>query len=223
MSFATFHDEQGTFFYVLTVYSNGVYESFKFFFIFLQIIQCHPCTFGGWSSLAICWVCIRLRILWVYGSVASWLLWIVRVIMHLIRKCLFEHLFKLRFIFLWSASLSRFSWSVWWSLSLNVISCTFWDSVLSTFVRPYDMNFCSLSRPELDFSILSCSHLGCVDLCRVILLCVWILCGILSVHQGTIPSLLASSRSLSLFVLFVFSTSLVGRLWICNCLEQFLY
>ena len=36
MSFATFHDEHGTFFYakfysyVLTVYSNGVYESFQF-------------------------------------------------------------------------------------------------------------------------------------------------------------------------------------------------
>ena len=89
-------------------------------------------------------------------------------------------------------------------------------------IQPYHMPFCSQSRPELDFSVLSCSHLGCFDLCRVILLCLWILCGILSVRQGTIRGLLASSKSFSLFVLLAFSTSLVGRLSVCNCLEQFL-
>ena len=42
MLFATFHNEHGTFFYakfhsyVLTVYSNGMYESFQFFFIFCK-------------------------------------------------------------------------------------------------------------------------------------------------------------------------------------------
>ena len=42
MWFATFHDEHGTFFYakfhsnVLTLYSNGVYESFQFFLIFCR-------------------------------------------------------------------------------------------------------------------------------------------------------------------------------------------
>ena len=42
MSFATFHDEHGTFVYAkfhsyaLILYSNGVYESLQFFFIFCK-------------------------------------------------------------------------------------------------------------------------------------------------------------------------------------------
>ena len=82
------------------------------------------------------------------------------------------------------------------------------------------------------FSLCSCFHLGCVDLCRVILHCPWILCGILSVHKGTIRGLLTSSISLPLFVLLIFSTSFVllifstssvNKLWVYNCLAQFLY
>ena len=55
------------------------------------------------------------------------------------------------------------------------------------------------------------------------MLCLWILCGILSVHQGTIRGLLASSIYHPLFVLLIFSTSSVNKLWVYNCLEQFLY
>ena len=84
------------------------------------------------------------------------------------------------------------------------------------------MPSCSQSRPKLDFSVWFCSHLGCVDLCRVVLLCLWTLCGTLSVRQGTICDLLESSKSLTLFVLLIFSISLVGNLWVCNCLGRFL-
>ena len=38
--------------------------------------------------------------------------------------------------------------------------------------------------------------------------------------QGTIRGLFASSKSFPLFVLLIFSTSLVGKLSVCNCLEQ---
>ena len=50
-----------------------------------------------------------------------------------------------------------------------------------------------------------------------------ILCDILSVHLGTIRGLLPSSISLPLFLLLIFSTSSVNKLWVYNCLEQFLY
>ena len=86
----------------------------------------------------------------------------------------------------------------------------------------YHMPFCSHSRPQLDFSVWSCSSLRCVYLSKVTLLCLWILCGILSVLQGTIHDLLACSRSLPFFVLLIFSTSSVGRLCVCSCLGQFL-
>ena len=72
------------------------------------------------------------------------------------------------------------------------------------------------------FSVLCCSHLGWLDLCKVILLWFWILCGILSDRQRTIRGLLASSKPFPLGVLLVFYTSLESRLWVCNCLEQFL-
>ena len=84
------------------------------------------------------------------------------------------------------------------------------------------MPFCSQSRPWLSFFLWSCFHLGCFDLCRVTLLCLWILCGILSVLQGTNRGLLASSRLIPLFVLLIFSTSPVNKLWVYNYLEQFL-
>ena len=80
------------------------------------------------------------------------------------------------------------------------------------------MPFCCQSRSLLDFSAWFCSHLECVNLCKVIVLCLWILCSNLSVHPGTSRGLLASSKYLPLFVLLIFSTSLVGKLWVCNCL-----
>ena len=83
------------------------------------------------------------------------------------------------------------------------------------------MPFCSQSRPLLDFSIWSYSCLGCADLCKVTFLYLWILCSILSVPQGTICGLLASNSSLPLFGLLIFSTSSVGRLWVCSCLGAF--
>ena len=72
----------------------------------------------------------------------------------------------------------------------------------------YHIHFCSQSRPSLDFSVLSCSHLGCVDLSRVILLCFWILCGIFSVRQGTIRGFLASSKSFYFIIIIIIISSL---------------
>ena len=68
------------------------------------------------------------------------------------------------------------------------------------------MPFCCQSRPLLDFS---CPHLGCVDLCKVTLLCLWILSSILSVRQETNLGLLASNKSLPLIVLLIFFASSV--------------
>ena len=95
----------------------------------------------------------------------------------------------------------------------HVILCTFWGSLLSSSVEPYHMPFCSQSKPQIDFAVLSSSHLRCVDLCKVILLCLWILCSILSVRQGTIHGLLMSSKSLLLFVLFIIIIIII----ICFC------
>ena len=75
--------------------------------------------------------------------------------------------------------------------------------------------FCSQSRPLLNFSVW---YWGCADLCKVTLLCLWILWDILSVAQGTIRCLLASSKSLPLFEQLIFSTLVVCRLWVCSCL-----
>ena len=72
--------------------------------------------------------------------------------------------------------------------------CTFCGSLLSSFAGLYHMPFCSQSRPELDFSVWSYSCWGCVDLCRVTLLCLWIICSNLSFPQGTIHGLLVSSE-----------------------------
>ena len=68
----------------------------------------------------------------------------------------------------------------------------------------------------------SCSRLGCADLCKVTLLCLWILCSILSVPQVKICGSLVSSKSLPLFVLLIFSLSSVGKLRVCNCLKRYL-
>ena len=77
------------------------------------------------------------------------------------------------------------------------------------------------SGPYIEFSVWSCSCLGSVYLCNVTLLYVCILCDVLSVPQGSFRGLLGSDKSLPLFVL-LFSTSSVGKLWICNYLEWFL-
>ena len=99
---------------------------------------------------------------------------------------------------------------------------TFLGCLLSSYAEPYHMLFCSQSKLYIDFSVWSCSHLECVGLYKVILPCLWILCSILSVRKGTNRGLFSSSKSLPLFVLLIFSTSLVGKLWACNCLGRFL-
>ena len=68
------------------------------------------------------------------------------------------------------------------------------------------------------FFRLVCSHLWCVDLCKVTLLCLSIYCSILSVRPGTNRGLLESNKSLPLFVLLILFTPLVGKLWVCNYL-----
>ena len=151
-----------------------------------------------------------------------WQLWIIRVIDYLLGKCLFGSLLQLRFFLLLSIPLSRFSWFCRQSLWLHVIFCTFGGSLLSRFTEPCHMPFCSQSRSSIDFSVWSCSHLGCANLCKVTLRCLWFLCSILSVRQKTNCGLLVSSKSLPLFVQLIFSTSSVGKLWVCNCLGRFL-
>ena len=90
-------------------------------------------------------------------------------------------LFQPIFFLLMSIQLSRFSWFSRWSLEVHVIFCTFWDSLLPSFAEPYQVPFWSQSRPWLGFFVWSSFPLGCVDLCKLSLLCLWILCGILSV------------------------------------------
>ena len=55
---------------------------------------------------------------------ASWQLWIVRVIGHLLGKYLFVSLLQLIFFLLLSIPLSPFSWFCLWSLWLRLIFCT---------------------------------------------------------------------------------------------------
>ena len=89
--------------------------------------------------------------------------------------------------------------------------------MVSAFTKP---NY--QSKPSLDFSVRTCSRLGCADPFKVTLLCLWILCGILSVPQGTIHGLLTGDKTLPLFMLLIFSTTSVGSLWVCGCLGRFL-
>ena len=86
---------------------------------------------------------------------------------------------------------------------------------------PYHIPFCNQSKPYLYFSVWSCYHSGCADLCKVTLLCLWILSSILSLPQGTICGFSASSKFLPLFVLSIFSTSSEGKLWVYICLDRF--
>ena len=104
-----------------------------------------------------------------------------------------------------------------------MIFCIFWSSLLSNLPETYRIPFCSQSRPYLHFSVLSYSCLGCVDLCKVTLLWLWILCSILSVSEGTIHGLLGSRKSISFVVLLIFSTLSVSRLRVRTSLEWFLY
>ena len=155
MSFATFRDGHGTFFhatfhsYALTVYFNCVYESFQFFFIFANNFM---------SSMYIRWLIFSCDLLSVYPAAHFRRMWFSgimtimnsacnRAIVHLLGKCLFGSLFRLSFFLLLSATISRFSCSVRWSLWLHVIFCTLWDSVLSSFVGPYNLLFCSQPSP----------------------------------------------------------------------------
>ena len=81
----------------------------------------------------------------------------------------------------------------------------------------YHMPFLVNPSHSWTFPSLFYSCWGCIDQCRVALLCLWSICGMFSVPWG----LLAHRKFLSLFVHLVFSTSYVGRLLVCNCLERF--
>ena len=65
------------------------------------------------------------------------------------------------------------------------------ESVYYPVMRNHIMSFCSQSRPLQDFSVF-------------FLLCLWILCSILSVRQGTICGLLASSTFFPYFCCWCF-------------------
>ena len=73
MSFATFHDEHGTFlyakfhFYVLTVYFNGVYESFQLFSFLANSLM---------SSMYISWLIFSCDLLGLYPAVHFLSMWL---------------------------------------------------------------------------------------------------------------------------------------------------
>ena len=121
-----------------------------------------------------------------------------------------------------NSTLQFFMFFFRWSLWLCVIFCTF-ETVYYPALRNHIICLFASIQAIARFFVCSCFHLGCVDLCSVTLLCLWIFFGILSVRQGTIRGLLASCISLPLFVLLIFYTSSVNMLWVYNCLEQFLY
>ena len=74
MLFATFHDGHGSFFYakfhsyVLTVYSNGVFESFQFFFIFCKKFNVRWLIFS--SDLLSLYPAVHFLSMWLIGIMA---------------------------------------------------------------------------------------------------------------------------------------------------------
>ena len=104
------------------------------------------------SSMYIGWLIFSCDLLSLYTS-AHFLNMLFSGIMTIMNskgdsaKSLLGSLFQLCFFLLLFAPLYMFSWSVRWSLWLHVISCIFWDSVLSSLVGPYHIPFCCLSRP----------------------------------------------------------------------------
>ena len=93
----------------------------------------------------------------------------------------------------------------------------FYGSLFSSFAGHIICLFISQSRPIVIFPSGLALVLGCAGQCKVILLCFWILCGILSSQLGTIRGLLTSSKSFTLFGLLIFFKSSVGTLWVCSC------
>ena len=79
------------------------------------------------------------------------------------------------------------------------------------FCRTISYAFLESIQAIARFSVWYCSRLGCVNLCKVTLLSLWILCGILSLPQGTTRVSLMSSKYLHLSVPLIFSKSSVGR------------
>ena len=85
--------------------------------------------------------------------------------------------------------------------------CTFGGSLLSSFVGPYHTPFLWSIHAIARFFRQVLHSLRNVDPCRISPLHLWIHCSILSVPRETISGLLASRKSLLLFVLLVSSTS----------------
>ena len=75
MSFATFHDEHGTFVYakfhsyvlIVLLYSNGVYEGFQIFFIFANSLM---------SSMYIRWLIFSYDLLSLYPAAHFLSMWL---------------------------------------------------------------------------------------------------------------------------------------------------
>ena len=100
------------------------------------------------------------------------------------------------------------------------ISCTYCDSLLSSFAGPYRMLFLLLSiHTTATFFVLFGSLWERVDHYIVDLLFILLPHSIFSVLPGTVHGLSTSHKS-SLFVLLVFSTSPVGTLWVYSCYGQ---
>ena len=126
--------------------------------------------------------------------------WTWRVMLHFSEYSLLPN-----FAFLLSIPLFRYSWVSRKSLWLCLISCTFYDCVLSSLGEHIISLFLIKPRHSQIFP----SYFTLVLLC--------ILCSILSVPHRNVRSLLSPLW----FVPLLFSISSVGTLWVYNCLGRF--
>ena len=120
--------------------------------------------------------------------------------------------------------------SIWFSGIMAIMNCngdsastwkvTIWMFASAKLLPKLSYAFLKSTKAIARFFHLVCSYLGCVDLCKLTLLCFWILCDLFIVSQGTNHHLLASSKSLPLFVMLILPTSSVGTLWVFNCLGR---
>ena len=87
----------------------------------------------------------------------------------------------------------------WWWWWLHPIFCTFWVTYYLALWDHIHAFVLSIQTIDRFFRLLV------EDQCRLVLLCFWILCRILSLPPETIPGLLERNKSLPLFMSLVFS------------------
>ena len=177
--------------------------------------MCRSCILCDWSFLAIKESCIRPCISWECSLVKSWKLGIVTLIsaspgnkplwIFALAKLLSQAVNSTLQVFVFFSVKFMISCDILYILRQFIIQ------LCGTISYAF---FCRRSRLQVDFSVWSCFHLGCADICKATLLCLWILCGILYVPQGTICAMLANSKYLPLFALLFGVVSLIGSVMI---------